>query len=90
MAALILTLAVAVGASVLAVWPIVADAPWEEEVAAPTPARQQEPTADSTDRLRCQSALDLRNNAITQGLNLNEAGRRAFSKYIQAEIDKYC
>ncbi len=49
-AALVVTLAIAVPASVFAIWPVVADAPWESEVA----------VAESTDTLRCQGALDYR------------------------------
>lgn len=49
-AALALTLAVAVTASVFAIWPVVADAPWEDDV----------PVAESSDALRCQGALDYR------------------------------
>ena len=49
-ATLMLTLAVAVTASVFAIWPVVADAPWENEV----------PVADRGDTLRCQGALDYR------------------------------
>lgn len=35
--ALVLTLVIAVTASVFAIWPVVADAPWEEDVVVPTP-----------------------------------------------------
>ena len=45
-----LTLAVALTALVLATWPVVADAPWENEVAA----------VENNDALRCQGALDYR------------------------------
>ena len=45
-----LTLAVAVTASVFAIWPVVADAPWEDTVS----------VTESTDVLQCQGALDYR------------------------------
>ena len=53
--ALILTAAVAVTASVFAIWPVVADAPWENDVPAVAA-----PVADNTGALRCQGALDYR------------------------------
>ena len=53
--ALMLTAAVAVTASVFAIWPVVADAPWEND-APPVAA----PVADDNRDLRCQGALDFR------------------------------
>ena len=53
-AALILSLVVAVTASVFATWASVADAPWEEAVAVPT--ARPEPTPDPCIRLRDQLA----------------------------------
>ena len=57
-AALAITLAVAVTASVFAIWPVVADAPWEND----TPV-----VVDRTAELRCQGALDYRNSIIEAG-----------------------
>ena len=45
-----LTLAVALTALVLATWPVVADAPWEQEAA----------VVENNDALLCQGALDYR------------------------------
>ena len=53
LAALAVTFAIAVTASVFAIWPAVADAPWEDEFVMPTPVIQKAPTPD-----RCLVLLD--------------------------------
>ena len=77
--AIIVTLALAVTASVFAIWPVVADAPWEDEVVAI-------PTVDRIREIRCQGALDLREALIL-------AGHTSRSRTYQAselEITRYC
>ena len=37
LAALVVTGAIAIAAAVFAIWPVVADAPWEDEIVVPTP-----------------------------------------------------
>ena len=66
LAALIATSVIAVTASVFAIWPVVADAPWENN---PTPI----PTVNQAALLRCQGAIDLRQEA---------------SARVQGELDK--
>ena len=46
----IAALLIAVAASIFAIWPVVADAPWKSEV----------PVAVSTNPLMCEAALELR------------------------------
>ena len=54
--ALIATFAIAVTASVFAIWPVVADAPWEDST---------EPVIeDRTDKIRCQGAYEVLQSAI--------------------------
>ena len=59
-----LTLAVAVTASVFAIWPVVADAPWEDKP----------PTSSSRDEVRCQAALDLRAAILKDGRDAYRTG----------------
>ena len=54
--ALVVTFAIAVTASVFAIWPVVADAPWEDDTTLV-------PTVDRIAELRCQGALGLRQEA---------------------------
>ena len=56
LAALAVTFAIAVTASVFAIWPAVADAPWEDET--PTPVIQKAPTPD-----RCGQLIEALGNA---------------------------
>ena len=55
LAALAITFAIAVTASVFAIWPAVADAPWEESA---TPVIQKAPTPD-----RCGQLIEALGNA---------------------------
>ena len=64
-----LTLAVAVTAAVFALWPVVADAPWEDEIA---PAVAE----DRTDEIRCEGALSLRQAVIEAGITQRSSGSR--------------
>ena len=57
-AALALSFTVALVAAVFAMWPVVADAPWEQR----PQAVQQEESDTNTDR-RCDAALQLRDTA---------------------------
>ena len=56
LAALFVTFAIAVTASVFAIWPAVADAPWEDEI--PTPIVLKAPTPD-----RCSELIEALGNA---------------------------
>ena len=58
LAALAVTFAIAVVASVFAIWPAVADAPWEDAPAV---------VDDGTDVVRCDGALSLRASVIAAG-----------------------
>ena len=59
-AALIVTFAIAVTASVFAIWPVVADAPWEEDTTAPV-------VEDRRYEIRCEGALRFRITIIEAG-----------------------
>lgn len=87
---LILSITLAVTASVFAIWPVVADAPWEDDVNVPV-------VVESVDQIRCEGALRLRESA-TEGLG-NASGRFAFRSIgilkdqlnqAQNEINRYC
>jgi len=89
-AGLILSLTLAVTASVFAIWPVVADAPWEDDVNVPV-------VVESVDQIRCEGALRLR-ESVTEGLG-NVSGRLAFRSIeilkgqlnqAQNEINRYC
>jgi hypothetical protein len=87
-AALVLSFAVAVTASVFAIWPVVADAPWERDISPPG-VSQPAPTQDLRP-LRCQAALDWLNQlnrllAVTTGPVSAETIVGA-----HADVDKYC
>ena len=74
-------LAIAIVAAVFAIWPVVTDAPWEDEV--PTPVV----VSDDTDAIRCEGALSLR------GIAVEALGSRSdvfFTGYqnIEAELAK--
>lgn len=66
---------VAIVASIFAIWPVVADAPWEDSPSASVPAGK-----DNRD-LRCESALELRNSLLT------EAPGRDRSRFSQFDRD---
>ena len=83
----------------LAIWPAVADAPWEQEASAPE-------VEDRTDEIRCEGALDLRLAVIEAGIirttggfnNPGDVGGGILtsSEYnrqlaqAEREIDRYC
>ena len=50
-------IALLLAVSILAIWPVVADAPWEDSAPAPV--------VDRTDEIRCEGALGLRQAATT-------------------------
>ena len=56
LAALFVTFVIAVTASVFAIWPAVADAPWEDKI--PTPIILKAPTPD-----RCSELIEALGNA---------------------------
>ena len=95
-----LTLTIAIVAVVFAVWPVVADAPWEDELVGVQPV-------DRTAEIRCEGALSYRDGIVEAGQyssgrsflpneesvpgnpdgvpNYGEALAEA-----EAEIDRYC
>ena len=102
LAALAVTFAIAVTASVFAIWPAVADAPWEDG----TPVA----VIDGTESVRCEGALSLRASVIAVGeysegarvgglqelgepLVGNPGGLRDYDAQLakaEREIDRYC
>ncbi len=86
--ALVVTMLVAVTASVFAIWPVVADAPWEDDV----------PVADSGDTLRCQGALDYRAAVVANppmrsnlaGPYTDQVALQSLLDQAQREIVAYC
>ena len=83
--ALVVTFAIAVTASVFAIWPVVADAPWEDKPA----------VVDRTAEIRCESALDLRAAIILKGEFAfgNETGLLDYDAQlaaVQREVTRYC
>ena len=87
LAALAVTFAIAVVASVFAIWPVVADAPWEDDV--PTPVAVE----DGTDSIRCEAALGLRSSLVLAGRPLGEFFLRDYEADLanaESEINRYC
>ena len=82
LAALVATLTIAVVAAVFAIWPVIADAPWEDEIVAVTPV-------DRTSELRCQEGLDMRERAVFEE-DRSTAIMEAILLVAQDEIDTYC
>ena len=80
LAALVATSIIAIVAAVFAIWPVVADAPWEDD----PPAIVQ--PVDRTGEIRCQGALDMRIALINQGY---PASHR-FVADSEREIDHFC
>ena len=85
-AALIFMLAVAVTASIFAMWPVVGDAPWEDDV----PIVQ-----DGTNELRCEEALERRRAAtwVLGDLGIRGGQYTMLQNQLeqaQREIDRYC
>jgi hypothetical protein len=90
MALLALTFALAAGAMVLAVWPVVGDAPWEESN---SEAAGEE---EGRDDIRCEAALSLRETIISEGryhTSRNPDGLRDYEAQLGRagrEILDYC
>ena len=74
-----LTLTIAIVAVVFAVWPVIGDAPWEEEVVVV-------PTVDRTKEIRCEAALELREATILEGFRRDGPSRTANER----EINRFC
>ena len=75
LAALAVTFTIAVTASVFAIWPVVTDAPWEDEIVIPTPVVQ-----DQGEVLLCEAAIRLRDEMrveVAGGGDLNLSRTRA-------------
>ena len=97
-AATFAALAVAIVAAAFAIWPVVADAPWEDN--APIIVD------DRTDTVRCQGALSFRDSVIEAGRYAaggvrrgtdrgpgNPGGLRDYDEQLakgEREIDRYC
>ena len=73
------TLGIALAALFLVGWPIVGDAPWEEEVVVVQPV-------DRTVEIRCHAALDLREILVQEGFRRTGQTQLANDR----EIDRYC
>lgn len=86
LAALVATSTIAIVAAVFAIWPVVADAPWEDDTVV---------AEDGDNAIRCGAALELRGAAMQ---TLREEPRNSFSyqeadsqhDFAQREIDRYC
>ena len=78
-------LAIAIVAAVFAIWPVVTDAPWEDEV--PTPVV----VSDDTDAIRCEGALGFRNSTVQTG-KVGLGGDTYDEQLANAEreIERYC
>ena len=61
-AALIAALSLAATALFFALWPVVADAPWEDEIVIPTPVVQ-----DHGKILLCEAAIEMRDKMRIEG-----------------------
>ena len=92
LAALAVTFAIAIVASVFAIWPAVADAPWEDS--APVVPRTD------IDALRCESALGLRADILAHGRDAYRDGVKDPESWLvayehqlsdaESEIQHYC
>ncbi len=84
LAALIATSVIAIVAAVFAIWPAVADAPWEDSEQ-PAPV-----VVDPTTEIRCQAGLDLRERLLfDRGGRTAEAWRSLMSD-VMDDINLYC
>jgi len=86
-AALVVTLVIASTAATFAIWPVVADAPWEDDKIA------QE--VEDTDAIRCKAALSFRQAIIQEGRYGygNLGGLRDYTAQLsktEREITRYC
>ena len=77
------TLAIAIAAFVFAIWPVVADAPWVDDVAVVQPI-------DRTAEIRCEGALRYRDEAVAAFAVQRMSFFVARMEDAQAEIDRYC
>jgi len=86
-AALVLTLAVAVTAAIFAIWPVVADAPWE--ASEPVIAEER-----SNDTIRCDAALRLRETILSGGWGgPGRISRKMYEESLalaEQEIARFC
>lgn len=85
----------AIVAAVFAIWPAVADAPWEED--APRVGTPVVPVEDSMNEIRCEAALSLRETLIDKGEYgpQNTDGLRGseydgLTRKANREIARYC
>ena len=92
----VVALALAIVASVFAIWPVVADAPWQDD-AAPV-------IENRSDEIRCQGALDYRTAVLTSpptragtilgGTNTvaitDKAALQQLLDTAESEIARYC
>ena len=98
-----MTFVIAVVASVFAIWPVVGDAPWEDD--APAVVDDRIGDNDTTSDTRCEGALSLRASVIAAGrLNpgripvlgeepSNPGGLADYDAQLakaEREIDRYC
>ena len=87
LAALVATSVIAIVAAVFAIWPVVADAPWEDDAPAPV---------DRTAEIRCEGALRFRDTALqayAEFTGFRTSDREALAVVVgdaKREIDLYC
>lgn len=96
--ALAVAAAVSAGSTVV-VWWLVGDAPWEDAQEAESSESPREPT-DRTSGIRCQEALELKNDilddireAIRTGVRNPDAAERFYQgqlDQVAADIQRYC
>ena len=82
LAALAVTFTIAVTAAVFAIWPAVADAPWEAE-----------PLAENNNAIRCEAALSLRESLLLDNRPMTDARIDALGTFFASsrdDIDTYC
>ncbi len=89
-AVLVLTLAIAITASVFAIWPVVADAPWQAD-----PVVVEVPVGiDRTNEIRCEQALELRERLLIESHPVsgssNEETWKGWMAQLRGEIRDYC
>ena len=83
-AALAITFTIAIGASVVATWASVADAPWEDD---PPVAAQP---VDRTEEIRREAALSRREIMVQNRRDLPYDEWQRRSDQADREIDRYC
>ena len=79
LAALVATSVIAIVAAVFAIWPVVADAPWESD----DPVVVVQPTVEQRSE-RCRRTEQAYLDALVEGAN------RAVIEYLNEETNRFC